>query len=56
MKINKMTKKELASATELSKYAMAKLNNNKPVSLMVVMRLCKVFHCDIRDMMELIEA
>ena len=56
MKINKMTKKELASATELSKYAMAKLNNNKPVSLMVVMRLCKVFHCDIGDMMELIEA
>lgn len=28
---------------------------NEPVSLEVMMCLCKVFHCDIGDVMEMIE-
>ena len=55
MKNNKMTKKELAVAAEISGYAMTKLNKEEPVSLEIMLRLCKVFHCDIGDLMEVIE-
>lgn len=55
MKKNKMKKSELAAAAEISDYAMTKLNKEEPVSLEVIMRLCKVFHCDIGDLVEIIE-
>ena len=46
---------DLAKAAELSTYAMTKLNNDRPVNMEVMLRLCKVFHCDIGDLMEVIE-
>ncbi|MDO5449209.1 MAG: helix-turn-helix transcriptional regulator [Clostridia bacterium] len=52
---NKMTKKELAKAADLSSYAMTKLNQNRPVSMEIIMRFCKIFHCDVGDIMEIIE-
>ena len=52
---NKMTKKELAKAADLSSYAMTKLNQNRPVSMEIIMRFCKIFHCDGGDIMEIIE-
>lgn len=55
MKDNKMTKSELAQAAELTAYAMTKLNNDRVVSMEVMLNLCKVFHCDIGDIMEVIE-
>lgn len=55
MKNNKMKKSELAEAAELSSYVMTKLNNDRPVSMEVMLRLCKIFHCDIGDVMEVIE-
>lgn len=55
MKNNKMKKSELAAAAEISCYAMTKLNKEEPVSLEIIMRLCKVFHCDIGDLVEIIE-
>lgn len=55
MKDNKMKKSELAKAAEISSYAMTKLNRDLPVSMEVMMSLCKVFHCDIGDLMEVIE-
>ena len=55
MKNNKMKKSELAAAAEISDYAMTKLNREEPVSLEIIMRLCKVFHCDIGDLVEIIE-
>lgn len=55
LKNNKMKKSELAQAAELSSYVMTKLNNDRPVSMEVVLRLCKIFHCDIGDIMEVIE-
>ena len=55
MKNNKLTKKELAVAAEISGYAMTKLNKDEPVSLEVIMRLCKVFHCEIGSIVEIIE-
>ena len=55
MKDNKMTKSELAQAAELTTYAMTKLNNDRVVSMEVMLNLCKVLHCDIGDIMEVIE-
>ena len=52
---NKMKKGELARAAEISGYAMQRLNRDEPVQMEVMMRLCKVFHCDIGDLMEVIE-
>ena len=55
MKNNKMKKSELAEAAGFSSYVMTKLNNDRPVSMEVMLRLCKIFHCDIGDVMEVIE-
>ena len=55
MKNNKMKKSELAQAAELSSYVMTRLNNDRPVSMEVMLRLCKIFHCDIGDVMEVTE-
>ena len=55
MKKNKMQKRELANAAEISSYSMAKLNNNEPVSLEIMLRFCKIFHCDIGDLMQVFE-
>ncbi len=55
MKNNKMKKSELAAAAGLSKYTLTKMNKDEPVSLEAMMHLCKVFHCDIGDIIELIE-
>lgn len=55
MRANKMRKKDLAEAAELSSYTMTKLNQDRPVSMDVMMKFCKIFHCDIGDVMEIIE-
>ena len=54
MKTNKMKKSELAKAADLSRYTMTKLNQDRLVSMEVLLRLCKVFHCDIGDIVEVI--
>lgn len=55
MKKNKMKKSELAAAAEISGYTMTKMNKDEPVSLEVIMKICKVFHCNIGDVVEIIE-
>lgn len=55
MKINKMKKCDLAKAAELTQYTMTKLNQDRLVSMEVMLRLCKIFHCDIGDIMEVVE-
>ena len=50
-----MKKGDLAKAAEISGDTMAKLGKNEPVQMEVMLRLCKVFHCDIGDLMEVIE-
>ena len=55
MKDNKMKKSDLAKAAELSQYTMTTLNQDRVVSMEVMLRLCKIFHCDIGDLMEVIE-
>ena len=55
LKENKMKKSELAKAAQISQYTMTKLNNDRLVSMEVMLRLCKIFHCDIGDLMEVID-
>lgn len=55
MKANKMKKKDLAEAAELSSYMMTQLGKNEYVSLEVIAKLCKVFHCDVGDIVEFVE-
>lgn len=52
---NKIKKGELAKAAQIPERAMRKLNHDEPVQMEVMIRLCKVFHCDIGDLMEVIE-
>ncbi len=51
---NKMTKKDLRNATDTSQYTITKLSRNEAVSLDYLVKVCKVFHCDIGDIMEVI--
>lgn len=55
MKDNEMKKSDLAKAAEISSYTMTKLNKDQPINMEVMLNLCKVFHCDIGDLMEVIE-
>lgn len=51
---NEMRKSDLAKATGMSPTTLAKLGKNEPVSLETLMKICKVFHCDIGDLLEII--
>ncbi|HEY9575135.1 MAG TPA: helix-turn-helix domain-containing protein [Lachnospiraceae bacterium] len=46
---NQMKRQDLMRAAEISSSVATKLNKNETVSLDVLMRICKVFHCDIGD-------
>ena len=52
---NKMKRQDLARAAEISANTVTQLGKNEAVSSDVLMRICKVFHCDIGDIMEIIE-
>lgn len=52
---NQMNRQALARAAEISANTVTKLGKNEIVSLEVLLRICKVFHCDIGDIMEVIE-
>lgn len=52
---NKMKKGDLFRAAKLSETARRQINHDEPVNLKVLMNICKVFHCDIGDVLELIE-
>lgn len=55
MKKNKMKKSELAAAADISGYTMTKMNKDEPVSLEVIMKICQIFHCNIGEIVEMIE-
>lgn len=53
MKQNQMKQKDLIRACEMSSSTASKIYKNQPVSIEVLMRICKVFHCDIGDICEI---
>lgn len=55
MKNNKMTKRDLAQAAGFSQYMMGQFTKNEYVSLKEIATLCGIFHCDIGDVVEIIE-
>ena len=50
-----MNKTQLRMAAGLSTNVIAKLSKNDPVSMDTLMRICKAFHCDVGDIVEVIE-
>lgn len=51
---NQMKRTDLMRATGISSNTASKLNKNEPVNLEVLMKICKVFHCDIGDICQII--
>jgi len=49
-----MLKKDLMAATKITASTMAKMGKNEPVSLDVLIRICKVLECNIGDIMDVI--
>ena len=50
----KIKKMELVKSANLSSSTLAKLGQEKPVSLDVLMRICKLLECNIGDIMDFI--
>lgn len=55
MRNNKMKKKDLKEGACLSQFIISKLSNNETVDLKYLMNICKVFHCNIGDLVDYIE-
>lgn len=55
MKDNKMKKKDLASAAGISLSTITKMANEEFVSMEIIARMCKIFHCDIGEIVEIID-
>jgi len=51
---NKMKKTDLLEAADISTTTLAKLSKDQPVSMDVMARICKLFSCDIGDVMEML--
>ena len=51
---NQMKMSDLKRAINIGSNTLTKINKNEPVSLEILMRICKVFHCDIGDICEVI--
>ena len=52
---DEMKKSDLGKAAKMSPNTLSKMSRNEPVSLEILMRICKVLHCDIGDIMEITE-
>lgn len=52
---NQMNRQDLMRAADISSSVATKLNKDQTVSMEVLMRVCKVFHCDIGDICQIIE-
>lgn len=55
MKRNRMTKRDLAHAANFSPYMMGQFTKDAYVSLKEIATLCGIFHCNIEDIVEIIE-
>ena len=50
----KMNKSHLREMAHISTNAVAKLGKNEPVAMETLDKICKVFNCDIGDVMEFV--
>jgi len=49
-----MKKTDLRLATGISPNTLSKLSNNEYVSMEVLVKICRVLHCDVGDIMEVV--
>lgn len=49
-----MKKKDLKSITGVGSTTMSKLNNNEPVSMDVMIKICIALKCNIGDVMDVV--
>ena len=49
-----MKKKELKEATGIGSTTMSKLNNDEPVSMDVMVKICVALKCNIGDVMDVV--
>jgi DNA-binding Xre family transcriptional regulator len=52
---NKMKKGDLFRAAKLTETARRQLNHDEPVNLKVLMNICKIFHCNVGDVVNFYE-
>jgi DNA-binding Xre family transcriptional regulator len=50
-----MTKTKLRTESGISTGALAKLGKNENVNTEVLVKICRTLHCDISDIMEVVE-
>jgi Predicted transcriptional regulator len=50
-----MMKKDLLESSKISTVSMAKLGKNQNVTTDVLLKICTALHCDISDIMEVVE-
>ena len=55
MEFSQLNKSEFQKLIDISDPTMSKLSKNEPISMDVMLRICKVLHCDIGDVMEVQE-
>ena len=49
-----MKKRDLKEQTGIGSTTLTKLNNNEPVSMDVMIKLCEALHCNIGEVMDII--
>ena len=54
VKRKRMKKQDFQNALGMSSSTVAKLTNNKPVTLEVLERICREFNCNIGDIVEFV--
>lgn len=52
---SQLDRSEFQKLIDVSDPTMSKLSKNEPVSMDVMLRICKALHCDIGDVMEVQE-
>ena len=55
VKRKKTKKQDFQNALGMSSSTVAKLTNNKPVTMEVLERICKEFNCNIGDIVEFVK-
>lgn len=49
-----MKKRDLKELASIGSTTLTKLNNNEPVSMGVMIKICEVLHCNIGEVMDII--
>ena len=50
-----MKKRDLKEQTGIGSTTLTKLNNNEPVSMDVMIKICEALHCNIGEVMDIID-